>query len=82
MRRHDIMEKRNYKKTMEIGEQTTIPTGNAQLVYSIDGNPGDIFTVTREGTMVPPGRYKVIGSGNGRAVAGRGFSDLTVERIS
>jgi len=37
-----------------------IPTGNAQLVYSIDGIVGEEFEVDRGGTMLPIGKYKVV----------------------
>jgi len=48
-------------KKLDIGQEVEIPTGNAQLVYGIDGVDGEQFAVDREGTMLPIGTYVVVG---------------------
>ena len=70
----------------EVEEEGTysIPTGNAQLVYGIEGKSGEEFEVTKGGTMLPIGNYRVISD----QVVDRehsgllgAFSSIEVERI-
>jgi hypothetical protein len=64
------------------GKKYTIPTGNAQLVYGIRGVAGETFTVDRQGTMVPPGHYRVVSKGSDHHSGAWGtFSELEVEAI-
>jgi hypothetical protein len=62
--------------------QYSIPTGNAQLVYGIEGKEGEEFDVPREGTMLPPGTYRVVSHQADAEHSGPwgSFSNLTVER--
>jgi len=72
-------------KNLAIGDTAGIPTGNAQLVYGIEGVDGEEFTVTRSGTMIPVGKYKVIGKPKyDREHSGPWgtFSEITVQKIS
>ena len=73
-----------YIKQLEIGQKATISTGNAQLVYGIKGKAGEEFKVTRDGTMVPVGKYKVLGVEADAAHSGPwgNFSYLVVQKIS
>lgn len=74
----------NYLKTMNVGEITKIPTGNAQLVYGIKGEIGELFSVTRDETMVPKGKYEVISSpekNKGMSGPWGTFSDITIKKI-
>lgn len=74
-------EKRKAKRVVK-AETFSIPKGNAQLVYSIQGDPGEEFEVTRAGTMVPPGKYKVVETDvNKRTQPWGTFSEITVEKI-
>jgi len=65
-------------------QQYTIPTGNAQLVYGIEGKEGEEFEVKEKGTMLPIGKYRVVGKPE-TDVEHSGFwgvfSDVVVERI-
>lgn len=56
-----------------------IPTGNAQVVYRIEGVPGETFEVTRDGTMLPKGKYVVVSKATPRM---SNWSELTVERVN
>ena len=62
------------------GKTYVIPTENAQLVYGIQGAPGENFRVDRNGTMLPIGNYKVIGRGAQHHSGPWGsFSEIEVE---
>lgn len=69
-------------KTLGIGEMASIATGNAQLVYGIDGVPNEEFEVKRTGTMLPIGKYAVVNKEPGNSVAGKMFSTLVVKKIA
>lgn len=59
-----------------------IPTGNAQLVYGINGCIGEVFAVKREGTMLPKGSYRVVAVKVPNFVFGtKSFSTLVVEKV-
>ena len=75
---------RNAKKDLKVGERAHIPTGNAQLVYGIDGECGEEFEVKRDGTMLPIGKYKVVShpKDTGNSGPWGSFTDIEVERLN
>ena len=70
-------------KGKEMRKSNSIPKGNAQLVYGINGDPGETFEVTRTGTMLPVGKYRVVDEKKDSAHSGMwgSFSNITVEKI-
>lgn len=62
-------------------KQHSIPTGNAQLVYGINGITGEVFMVNREGTMLPKGCYQVVSKGKDLSFGRSNYSTLLVEEI-
>lgn len=80
------MKKTNEAKLKEKAKKITeneylIFTGNAQLVYGIEGTPGEQFEVTKEGTMLPKGKYEVIGKEGAQHILDKTYSSLRVKSL-
>lgn len=63
-------------------KEYVIPTGNAQLVYGIKGVAGEQFEVKQEKTMLPMGKYEVVGKENSQSIVGKEFSELRVKAVA
>lgn len=66
------------------GDKFSIPTGNSQLIFGIEGKAGEEFEADGKTLRLPKGRYRVVAKVDDEAHSGPwgSFSDLTVEKIN